>query len=196
MQNYSYSKFIYKTLFRRRFFMLKKIVSVCVLLLVLLAFWGCAQNDPVVYDDFDDNRNVSAYFVGGDDGDGALITEDVANPLASDLNNSANVGQFDKTEGADKVFGGDVGAKNKNKPYGHLLIYSDLESAFKLSLQDAEGNELASAEATYSQIGEWEDLIFDFSEADLSGSIEKFVIVVFAEDAGTIYFDEFQFARE
>ncbi len=174
--------------------MYKKIILVGILLLVSLTFFGCAQNDPVVYDDFDDNRNVSAYFVGGDDGDGALITEDVPNPLVSDLNKSSNVGQFDKAEGADKVFGGDVNAQSKNHPYGHLLVYSDLESAFKLSLQDAEGNEIAFAEASYSQTGEWEDLIFDFSEADLSSSIEKFVFIVFAEDAGSIYFDEFQFS--
>ena len=177
--------------------MYKKIVPVSTLVLVLLTLCGCFnKNKAVVYDDFDDNRNVSAYFVGGNDGDGALITEDVSNPLLSDLNKSSNVAQFDKIEGAGKVFGGDINAEDTSQPYGHLLVYSDLQSVFKLSLQDAKGNELAFAEANYSQIGEWEDLIFDFSEADLSDPIEKFVFIVLTEDAGTIYFDAFQFGSE
>ena len=154
-------------------------MQVCVLLLALLAIHSFAQGDSTVYDDFDDNRNVSAYFVGGDDGDGGLTTEDVSNPAPSDLNDSANVAQFDKAEGANKVFGGDIEAQGENPPYGHLLVHSDLASTFKLSLQDSDGNELASAEAEYSQTGEWEDLVFDFSEAELSESVEKFVFVVF-----------------
>ncbi len=171
-------------------------MQTCVLLLALLAIHSFAQNSATVYDDFDDNRNVSAYFVGGDDGDGGLTTEDVSNPAPSDLNDSSNVGQFDKAEGANKVFGGDVETQSENLPYGHLLVHSDLASTFKLSLQDSDGNELASAEAEYSQTGEWEDLVFNFSEAELSGSVEKFVFVVFAEDAGVIYIDNFRFENQ
>ncbi len=176
--------------------MSRKVIQTSLFLIILLAIYGCAKSDPIIYEDFDDNRNITDYFVGGDNGDGGLITDGVSNPVPSEINNSANVGQFDKAEGANKVFGGDVETQDKNLPYAHLLVNSELESTLKLSLQDGEGNELASAEATYSQIGEWEDLIFDFSEADLSGSIEKFVFVVFAEDAGTIYLDNFQFDNQ
>lgn len=171
--------------------MCKKVIWVSALSLVLLISCSFAQDD-VIYDDFDDNRNVSAYFVGGDDKDGGL-TEAVSNPFSSEVNDSANVGQFDKTAGANKVFGGDVEAQTALPPYGYLLVYSELATPFKLSLQDSDGNELASAEADYSQTSEWQDIGFDFSEADLQDSIAKFVIVVFAEDEGVIYFDNLQF---
>ena len=149
--------------------------------------------DVNIVEDFDCQRNADYTAV---DGSVAVI----ANPDASGINTSANVGEYTRGNGSDdeitvdfELAPLDFNASNQMK----MDVWdADIPSTIEITLLDNAGIVLTTASATTSVGNAWEQLNFDFQDVPPTSNVSKAIL---SFDAGSLvdsnkvyYFDNWK----
>lgn len=130
---------------------------------------------------------------------GGALSAVVANPAATGINTSATVAEFIKQDGAE-VFAGttlQLGSPIDFSTFQALKLKSHSPVAgitVKLKIENADDSSIsAEIDATTTVADQWEELTFDFSNADLSQDYSKIIVFFNFGNPGvglTYYYDD------
>lgn len=159
-----------------------------------------AGANPIAFPvDFESSASVNYSFVAfGPDGDHATV---VANPDASGINTSGTVVQFNKVAGAEVWAGSffELGAPMDfaNNNQVSVKVWSPKAGALiKLKVENlTDGSIAAEKDLNVTAANTWEELVYDFSDIDVSQSYQKVVIFFDFGNAGddsNFYYDDVQ----
>jgi hypothetical protein len=149
--------------------------------------------DVNIVEDFDCQRNADYTAV---DGSVAVI----ANPDASGINTSANVGEYTRGNGSDDEITVDFELApldfNTSNQMKIEVWDADIPSTIEITLLDNAGIVLTTASATTSVGNAWEQLNFDFQDVPPTSNVSKAIL---SFDAGSLvdsnkvyYFDNWK----